>query len=144
VTGVGALIAALLIGTWIVLAFRPPEVQSAWSADGRVGVEGEASAESGPLSVVRRDDLAGAFAAGIGAVYEISLGGEPLPRGFDVSIRYDADELGDFAPNSLSLFVYDRGEGTWTLVPSVVDPAARSVSAGSVAGDAVWWTIGAR
>ncbi len=143
IAGIGALAFAVLFGTVVVLGSAPPEtIAAAVSHDGlAASVYGEAASSLGPLHLEPVEDV---VALGIVPAYEISLDGRPIPRGFVVAMTYDPASLGDVAPNRLSVFIYDRTLGDWASIPSVVDPAARSVTAEAIGADAVWWTLGAR
>lgn len=140
--GIGAMLIALLVGTWVVFGGASPEARDATSPDGRVHVEGNAAVSLGALSVavVEGDGPP----SRIGPVYELALGDRAVPAGFDVVVSYDAAELGDLAPNRLSLYAFDRVSNAWIPVSSVVDPAARTVSATSTGIDAARWTLAAR
>lgn len=139
----GALAFAVLVGTIVVFGSEPPEtISAAVSHNGlAASVYGEAAASLGPLHLEPVDDV---VALGIVPAYEISLAGRPVSRGFFVAMSYDPASLGDVAPNRLSAFVYHRTLDMWTSVPSVVDPAANTVTAEAIGVDAVWWTIGAQ
>lgn len=141
--GIGALLVALAVGTFVVFGGRAPEAMRATSDDGRVSVSGEASPSLGALSVATGEDASGP-ASRVGPVYEVTLGGKAIPSGFDVTVGYDAADLRDLAPNRLAVYVLDRADGAWIALPSVVDPAARVVSATSAGIDATRWTLGAR
>lgn len=143
IAGIGALAVAVLFGTVVVLGSEPPEtIAAAVSHNGlEASVYGEAASSLGPL---RLEPMSDAASLGVAPTYEISLDGLPVPRGFVVAMSYDPAALGDIAPNRLSVYVYDRTLGDWASIPSVVDPAARTVTAEAIGADAVWWTLGAR
>lgn len=143
IAGVGAILIALAVGTLVVFGGPSPETMRATSDDGRVSVSGEASPSLGALSVAAVED-ASALPSRVGLVYEITLGAKAIHAGFDVLIAYDASDLRDLAPNRLAVHVLDRSTNAWTVLPSVVDPAARTVTAASVGIDATRWTLGAR
>lgn len=145
VAGVGALIIAVAAGTWLVLSLPDPEAVRVVSDDGRVVVFGAASPSVGTLSVVRSDDVAVAAPSQAADEYRVAFDGEvAIPSGFALRVSYRDEDLLGTAPNRLSVFAYDRSSSAWVAVPSVVDPAARTVTTDTTGIDAIVWTLGAR
>jgi len=141
IVGIGALLVAIVVGTLVMFGAKEPETAHSVSSDGFVTVSGEAAPSLGALSVTRRDD---AEALDVGPAYEISLGGLPVPSGFQILMGYEADALAGVAPNRLSVFAYDVSAQKWIAISSVVDPGARTVVAESNGVEAILWTLGAR
>lgn len=144
IAGVGAMLVALFACTWFLLASGPPERFSGVSSDGRVAVSGNAAASLGALTVTARDEAVQPFAARVGSAYDIAIGGRALPSGFLVVASYDEADIGSIAPNHLALYVFDRSANVWTMLPSVVDPSDRTVTATSSGANAILWTVAAR
>ncbi|NBS41860.1 hypothetical protein EBS80_04365 [bacterium] len=136
------MLVALFACTWFVLTSSPPDRFSAASADGNVLVSGAAAASLAPLVVTERDESVQPLVGRVGSVYEISLGGLALPRGFLLVVSYDPSSLGSTAPNHLAIEAFDRARNAWTALPSVVDPSAHTVTATSSGTNATLWTIG--
>lgn len=144
IAGVGAMLVALFACTWFVMSSAPPDRFFAMSDDGAASVSGAAAASLAPLTVARRDETAPPLAARVGPTYEIALGGRAVPRGFLVVVSYDPAALGGVAPNHLAVEAFDRSQNAWVVLPSVVDPSARTVSATSPGTNAILWTLAAR
>ncbi len=144
IAGVGALLVAVFACTWFVLTSAPPERFSAASADDVVSVSGNAAVSLGPLEAIRHDGDVPPLAGRVGSAYDISLGGRALPSGFLIVVSYDPLDLGSIAPNHLTLETFDRSTNAWIVLPSVVDPSARTVTATSPGTNAILWTIATR
>jgi len=125
------IIAAVFVGTFLVVILAPPEHVRAVSENGNVRVEGVAR---GKGELVIREPLQG-------FVYEVLFGGEALPPSFTISMNYqalsnfsDSAEFecpGESAPNVnvWNVALYDTKLSAWRAIPSTYDPATAMVTA---------------
>lgn len=121
----GLLIAAIVIGTLVLVLSAQPEEVRLTSADGLAKVSGVA-ADPGSLHIKRRDDMSGPYSFVVCPVYDITPDDANLTKFLELSITCDLPQNGTVV---YSLARFDPSGNGWERVSSKADITGQTLTA---------------